>query len=106
RPAAAIARENADAIGIRRTDCGGTGGDLHDAGRYDRSFGFDCQRRPRLARRRRRRTERRGSMKTMIAIVGVAAAIGLTAFIQPKAPADAVAFAAKVAAANTFKIQS
>jgi putative membrane protein len=45
-------------------------------------------------------------MRMFIASVAVLALAGTTAFAQQKAPAEATAFAKKVAAANTFEIQS
>lgn len=45
-------------------------------------------------------------MRTFIAAVAFTAVAGSLAFAQHKAPADATTFANKVAAANTFEIQS
>src|SRR4051794_1355834 len=45
-------------------------------------------------------------MKMFVAAVAALALAGTTALAQQKAPAEATAFAKKVAAANTFEIQS
>jgi putative membrane protein len=45
-------------------------------------------------------------MRMLVVMTAATLVVGTAAFAQPKAPAESVAFAKKVASANTFEIQS